>query len=122
MDWLLHYADPSLDWNYAMTTLVVRFVGVFVVMLVMQVALQAAARGVRWVESREAAPAVAPRRTTPGPATAPVAGQQGLDDATVAAIGLALALEAAPSPPMSVRPASAWAMTGRIEQMQRLLR
>ena len=117
MDWLFQYADPSIDWNYAMVTLVVRFIGVFVVMIVMMIALQASAKVVRRIERRRlAASADTPTASPPesGPDPAP------LDDATVAAIGLALALDAAPhSQTRDPGGPSAWAITGRLQQLTR---
>jgi phage tail sheath gpL-like len=54
MDWLFQYTDPSVDWDFAMSTLVVRFVGVFVVMGIVQVAIQGASRVIGAVEARGA--------------------------------------------------------------------
>ena len=52
MDWLLQYADPSIDWGYASVTLIVRFIGVVVVMFVMQVALQVSSRIIGVIDAR----------------------------------------------------------------------
>lgn len=119
MEWVLQYADPDLDWNYAVVTLAVRFIGVFVVMLVMQVALQVAARAVKVIERWEATSTAA----LPGPPAQPIAGdlpQPAVDDAIVAAIGLALAIESGRPPAVVRRPMSPWAMAGRVQQMGRL--
>jgi hypothetical protein len=117
MDWLLQWADPGVDWSYAIITLIVRFAGVFAVMLVMQVVLALAARGVRMIEGRT------PGASRPDdPAVTPAAWGEpaaGLSDGAVAAIGVALALErrgvAVPRPAR----ASAWAMAGRLAQLDR---
>jgi hypothetical protein len=118
VDWLLRYADPTIDWDYAMVTLVVRFIGVFVVMAVIQVALQFAARLVAMVERRGAvaatsgSPPAALSIATPAP--------NEIDEATVAAIGAALALEArAGSAPPTPGATSSWGLAGRIQQLRR---
>jgi len=121
MDWLLQYSDPSIDWSYAMITLVVRFVGVFVVMLVMQVALQASAQAVRWIESR---PRPGSNDAPPEPVrsleiSAAAKRQVELDASVVAAIGLALELEsrARSRPKAAGDGPSSWAMAGRMRQL-----
>jgi hypothetical protein len=119
MDWLLRYSDPSIDWTYAMVTLVVRFIGVFIVMFVMQLALQASSRLLRVYERRgQVAPA-------PAADAAPVAAHPPsaavIEDAELAAIALALSLEARPAPapfPQGEGP-SPWAVAGRLQQLQR---
>ncbi len=118
MDWLFAYARPDIDWNYALVTLTVRFAGVFVVMAVMQVALQAASFGVRMLERYHRRLAVTPE---------PVAGdilkdEAGIDEETAVAIGLALDLELRKAPgelPVPSRAGSAWSMAGRMEQLGR---
>lgn len=126
MDWLLRYADPSIDWNYAMVTLVVRFIGVFIVMAVIQVALQAAARAVGFVETREAR-ARAPKVTAEPVASLDISaiaeGEAALDAAAVAAIGLVLERESGARPTAAVpaRPPagpSPWAMAGRLQHLR----
>jgi hypothetical protein len=123
MDWLLRFADPSLDWSYALITLFMRFIGVFLVMLTMQAALLASARAVGYLERRD-------KRATPpagtGAAERPASmdgfvEEAGPDDATAAAIGLALALEAPAAGLQSGEPtrSSAWTMAGRIAQLHR---
>jgi len=123
MDWLFTYADPTIDWNYAMITLVVRFIGVFVVMGVMQVALQISSVAVRRYEARsEPMPAEAPAPQVESPA-APIAADSGLDDATAAAIGTALEIEFRSAPAVAPGQAgeggSAWASAGRWQQLNR---
>ncbi|MFN2376794.1 MAG: hypothetical protein ABR538_09670 [Candidatus Binatia bacterium] len=133
MDWLFTYADPTIDWNYAMITLVVRFIGVFVVMAVVQIAMQTASKGIRIVETRAAqkaaggAPAVAaPMMSLDISAIAD--GDAILDGRTVAAIGLALSMEAeqktaaarrlsAASHPSGAR-ASAWGLSARLRGLR----
>jgi len=145
MDWLLTYADPNLDWNYALSTLMVRFIGVFVVMFVMQIAMQASARAVRWWENREApappaqVPATPPATSRPAGAAGAAGAQEPIDDATVAAavlalsasddamvaaVAVALALEARPATRVEVVAAgpSPWAAAGRLQQLHRLPR
>lgn len=120
MDWLFRFADPNIDWTYAMVTLLVRFIGVFVVMFVMQVALQISSRLVRAYEGRETArpaPAVAEPLAMPA-LSAPSAP----DEATLVAVGLALALEARPAPAADLAGGpgpSPWAMAGRLRQLHR---
>jgi len=120
MDWLFRYADPSIDWNYAMITLMVRFVGVFVVMFVMQIALQVSAFAVRRLEWRQAG---ADGSAAEAAESVPVAVAQpsDIDEETAVAIGLALSVESRLAPP---RPAgtSAWAVAGRLAQLDRLRR
>jgi hypothetical protein len=124
MDWLFTFADPTLDWNYAMVTLLVRFIGVFFVMAVMQVALQVSSRIVQRIEAPAKQPVAVSAAPSAGAeaAAAPKVPADALDDATVAAIGLALALESRPAA-TAAEPASgassAWATAGRIHQLNR---
>jgi hypothetical protein len=111
MDWLVRYADPTLDWSYALVTLVVRFAGVFVVMLVMQAALQVAAAAVARIERRRR------RAAPPPPAAARPRADAGLDDDVVAAIGLALALEGGGAPTAPSPRVSPWVIAGRMESL-----
>ena len=119
MDWLFRYADPSIDWHYALITLTVRFVGVFVVMFVMQIALQVSAFAVRRLERWQAGRDGSAAGAEPIPAA--VAVPSDVDEEMVVAIGLALALESrlAPSRPAGT---SAWAVAGRLAQLDRLRR
>jgi len=126
VDWVvaqLHGLNPDVDWNYALITLAVRFIGVFVVMLVMQIALQVAARAVRLIEARREAKAVA---ATVGAeqAVATVPEPTGTDQAAIAAIAMAFALEGERRAAVSiVAPSfSPWSMAGRREQQDRRLR
>jgi hypothetical protein len=124
MDWLLRYADPTIDWSYAMLTLIVRFVGVFVVMGVMQVALQAAARAVRVIEKRQAQRAAAGVEAAPASPldlAAMPEGELEIIGGAVAAIAVALEMEKSGSV-LAVRPAagpSSWAIAGRMQQLHR---
>lgn len=142
MDWLFARADPTIDWNYAMITLVVRFIGVFVVMAVVQVAMQAASRAIQAVESRtalRAAAATAAASPSAAPAASPMPmmsldvsamadGDAVLDGRTVAAIGLALSLEAEQEAAAARRlsaaaqglggKASAWRLSGRLRGLR----
>lgn len=131
MDWLFYYADPTIDWPYAMVTLVVRFIGVFVVMALVQVSMQVASVVVKKVEGQrdKAKATAAAKRHTP-PTSLDVSGmadeEGAVDGATVAAIGLALALEAQQKAAAGRRLASAgssqgpsgWAMAGRVRSMR----
>jgi len=118
MEWLFAYVRPDIDWHYALVTLVVRFSGVFVVMAVIQVALQAASFAVRVLERYQRAPTI-----TPEPVAADIVQDEaGVDEETAAVIGLALELEARKAPrelPVPARLGSAWSMAGRIEQLGR---
>ncbi len=127
MDWLFQYADPSIDWDYAMITLIVRFIGVFFVMLAMQVALQVSSRVVQRIEAKETAgvgaTSQAPPAGAPPPAPAVAAVEDDLDEITAAAIGAALAMETrAPAGRANAGDASAWAVAGRLQQLNRLPR
>lgn len=126
MDWLFQYSDPTIDWPYAMVTLIVRFIGVFLVMAVMQVALQIAARAVGFIESRPARGAAKPHHEAVASLdlSAMAAAEVDQSGAVAAAIGLALALEeeaalsrAAPASRAPTGP-SPWAMTGRMQQLR----
>jgi hypothetical protein len=122
-DWIFSGVLPEVAerWDYAVITLVVRFIGVFVVMGVMQIALQASARVVRTVEKRQAPPI--PANSVPIVESSPAAAeidQAGLGDATVAAIGLALALESRqPSAAAPTGGPSAWSSAWRMRQSPR---
>jgi hypothetical protein len=124
-DWLFSGLLPEVSeqWDYAMITLVVRFIGVFVVMAVMQVALQASARVVRALEKRQAKPAPAasvPAATAPVELTANTMEESALDDATVAVIGLALPLESRqPATTPSTGGLSTWVAATRMRQPPR---
>lgn len=167
MDWLLQYTDPSIDWGYAMSTLVVRFLGVFVVLGIVQAAIQVASRVIgafeghaaqssanaavktssagRSVTASAEAGAAECSTTTDAAAgaaersnvsarngaavvtadsSATIDARVGIDDATAAAIGLALALEAGEEGATVPRivPASgsssAWAMAGRLRNLR----
>lgn len=134
MDWLFAYADPTIDWDYAMITLVVRFIGVFVVMAAVQVAMQSASRAIQAVESRTArnkaakAAAAAPAPMMSLDISAIAEGEAALDGRTVAAIGLALSLEAeqkaaaarrrsAAAHPAGAK-ASAWGLSARLRGLR----
>jgi hypothetical protein len=122
MDWLLQFALPDTDWDYWATALIMRFIGVFGVMAVMQLALMGASAAIQTIDRRRREPApVLP----PGAATAaPVAVEAGIDDATGAAIALAMDLEARPATADLSRggETSSWAIAGRMAQLQRLPR
>lgn len=127
-DWFRHWLfsgvlpEVAERWDYAMITLVVRFVGVFVVMATMQVALQISARIVRALEKRrtgrdERNPVLDPVPATSVEVFGSAAEESSLDAATIAAVGVALALEA--RPPMAPSPAggpSAWSSSSRMRQ------
>jgi len=118
MDWLLQNTHPSVDWNYALITLMIRFIGVFIILSFIQIALQIASRSVRFFENRKA------RKTT-----AEVADEvdfrqteetsEAIDTATIAAIGMALALESQTQGKSSGAPRSAaWSIAGRMNQVR----
>ncbi|MFN2425784.1 MAG: hypothetical protein ABR587_05005 [Candidatus Binatia bacterium] len=130
MDWLFAYTDPSIDWNYAMVTLVVRFIGVFVVMALVQVALQAASHVIHRIEARPEAKAASrgPEPAVSSLTLSAVAGHEDeFDGAAIAAIGLALSEEAAErsaasrrtlAAPPSSGGTSAWGMSGRLRGLR----
>jgi len=124
MEWLLHYAKPDLDWDYAMATLVIRFIGVFVVMLVMQVALQLSTRVIKAVERRHAVathPTEEPLVSLDVSATAEHEAE--LDGAVLAAIAVAVELDGRPSRAAPVSGGTAgsspWVMAGRLHMLGR---
>ena len=124
--WLLQHADPSIDWPYAMITLIVRFIGVFLVMLVMQVALQVAARVVKRIEApKEQETAPTPEKEASRVQSLDVSSlaeeNPDMDWAEAAAIGMALEIETS-SIPRPVAGTSSWAVNGRIRQLDRLRR
>ncbi len=108
-----------------MFTLMVRLVGVFVVVGLVLVAVRVALRRSGAVE-RRAAEAPANDPSIPVAVVAEVSalidGGTGVDDATAAAIGLALALEAGSANPRLASASgspSAWAMAGRLRNLRR---
>jgi hypothetical protein len=126
-DWVFSGVLPevSKEWDYAMITLVVRFVGVFVVMAAMQIALQASARGVRAWESRQAknagaAPVSVTTTAVPSEVVAQTTPASGLNDATIAAIGLSLALESRrPAAGPAAGAPTVWSTGWRMRQLPR---
>ncbi|MDH5672375.1 MAG: OadG family transporter subunit [Myxococcales bacterium] len=114
-------AQPDLDWNYALVTLVFRFFAVFVVLWLIQFAMWASGRVIRWLEEDESQSASSPN---PGPAAAAASGSSsasdggGIDAATIAVIGAALEIEAQPEAARvpEQRQPSAWAVAGRAKQ------
>ncbi|MBI5504758.1 MAG: hypothetical protein HY899_08135 [Deltaproteobacteria bacterium] len=127
MDWLLRYTDPSIDWSYATVTLIVRFIGVFVVMAVVQAALQIASAVIIRLESRGAAPATAPAHALVSLDLSAMAEHEAeLDGSAMAAIGLALTLEAQQQVASSriagaeatAHGPSAWALAGRMRGLR----
>jgi hypothetical protein len=125
MDWLFRFADPSIDWNYAMIGLLVRFIGVFFVMFVVQVALQISARAVRVIEARQMSRQATTQQAPVAPAAMPASAEElgALEPAVAAAIGVALALESHALRPRQAPGASggpsAWAVAGRLAQLDR---
>ena len=119
MDWLLQNTDPSIDWNYALITLMIRFIGVFFILLFIQIALQIASRSVRVFEGRK-------ERKTIGEGEGEVLSQQvdetsqAIDTATIAAIGMALALESRNTQGTSANAqrSAAWSIAGRMNQVR----
>lgn len=122
MDWLIQYADPAIDWNYAMVTLVVRFIGVFIVMAVVQVALQASSHVIHFLDARkDKATRQAAVETVSLDLSSMADHEADMDGAVIAAIAAALNLEAAGTrreTPVPSGKASAWAMSGRLRGMR----
>jgi hypothetical protein len=121
-DWLFYFADPTIDWDYAVVTLFVRFIGVFGVMVIMQAALQLAAVGVHRYEARGAAAAAAAVMPLSGEISADseqLLAAEGGEDSVIAAIALALEIEGRRTPQHVVDGSSPWAMAGRLQQLSR---
>jgi hypothetical protein len=72
----------AIDWTYAISTLIIRFVGIFVVLGVLQVIMQITGRIFLRLDEREAAQATIPEAK--GPA--------GMTEEQAAAVGMALYL------------------------------
>ncbi|MBN1652905.1 MAG: OadG family protein [Deltaproteobacteria bacterium] len=119
MDWLLQNTHPSVDWNYALITLFLRFFGVFFILVVIQIALQLSSRSVRYIEGRKLRKASSERA---GEVVSPSdkAGADGLDSATIAVIAMALALESQRSggKASNSNRSVAWSIAGRMNQVR----
>lgn len=122
MDWLLQYTHPSVDWNFAIVTLIIRFIGVFIVLFFIQIALQLASKCVRYIEKREMNSRAASLASTQQAVVdkSKVRQNTGLDDATVAAIALALEIETRASRSRSSGSGHsvAWSIAGRMNQVR----
>ena len=119
LEWLLQNTDPSVDWNHALITLFIRFIGVFVVLAFIQVALQVGSRVVHWIERRKQASDAPPKPVTV--AQAAKSARASVDTAVVAAIGLALELEYDAMINVSsngTSDVSTWAIAGRMNQVR----
>ena len=120
LEWLTQRAQPDLDWNYAMITLVVRFVAVFVVLWVIQAGMQLSAYFIGVGEGAETGTGGDANAT--GPASKDAGSDTSTpDDLTVAAIAIALELESQPeaSRVADDRRTSAWAVAGRVTNQRR---
>lgn len=71
----------AIDWNYAIATLIIRFVGIFIVLGVLQVIMQISGR----IFARMDLGKSAEKEETPGPASA-------MSEEQAAAVGMALYL------------------------------
>jgi len=119
MDWLLQNTHPSVDWNFALITLLIRFIGVFVILLFIQIALQIASRSVRYFENRKARKPIAEDAVESDSQQAEES-ETAIDTATVAAIGMALALENsnAQGKGSGAARSAAWSIAGRMNQVR----
>jgi hypothetical protein len=119
MEWLLQNTHPSIDWNYALITLIIRFIGVFFILLFIQIALQIASKSVRYFENRKARKKVAEIEDE---GLSPQADEtsEAIDTATIAAIGMALALESrnTQGTGSSAPRSAAWSIAGRMNQVR----
>lgn len=118
LEWLMQRAQPDLDWNYAMITLVVRFIAVFVVLWVIQGAMQLSAY---FLGDDEQAEAGGSPTTTSSASDEVVADSGKPDDLTLAAIAIALELESQPEATRvpDDRKTSTWAVAGRVTGQRR---
>ena len=119
LEWLLQNTHPSVDWNHALITLLIRFIGVFVVLACIQVALQVGSRVVHLIERRKQTREAPPKPVTVAQATKPAGAS--VDTAVVAAIGLALDLEYDEMVKVSsdgTSDVSPWAIAGRMNQVR----
>lgn len=111
--WLTQGTLPEIDWNYALVTLAVRFIMVFLVLWMIQGAMQLLAYSVR-DKAGNGDSADSPAASS---GDSPTVADTGMpDDLTVAAIGVALELESHPEAfriPLERR-SSTWAVAGRV--------
>lgn len=120
-----------MDWGYAISTLLIRFVGIFVVLAMLMICIQAAGWVIRRVtkkkDTRVSEQVYEDGRIIPDEVTPGAGGK--IPGEIVAA--LAAAIEMAnndrspegrwiqvPSPPRTVTPSSHWATAGRLEQLK----
>jgi hypothetical protein len=82
-------------WGYAIGTLVIRFFGVFLVLMVLQIGMQVASRIFRLLEARATRARAAAAAAVAAPASASEGAPQPVDAGVAAAIALALQLHLA---------------------------
>lgn len=117
LEWLTQWAQPDLNWNYALITLVFRFFAVFVVLFMIQFGMYASSKLINRRSDDEDDTGGAEDVTT----REPTGHTAGPDDLTVAAIGIALELESHPeaSRVADDRSTSTWAVAGRVTSQRR---
>jgi Na+-transporting methylmalonyl-CoA/oxaloacetate decarboxylase gamma subunit len=118
----------ELPWGYIMSTLVIRFVGVFIVLAILMVGMQVLGSVVsRLVSGQEARAAEARRREAHAVALAEAPERETGEEEIVAAMGAAIAVAMAASRQPISPPAHpdvtarSWAMAGRVALMNRRL-
>lgn len=118
----------ELPWGFIMSTLLIRFVGVFIVLAILLVAMQLLGTIVSRIISRQKARGTQKRKEeTPAAALAEVPEREAGEEEIVATIGAALAVameseqkSAAPHAHTGIT-AGSWAMAGRVALMNRRL-
>jgi len=88
-------APMDTFWGYAIGTLVIRFFGVFLVLMVLQIGMQVASRIFRLLETRATRARAAAAAAVAAPASASEGAPQPVDAGVAAAIALALQLHLA---------------------------
>jgi Na+-transporting methylmalonyl-CoA/oxaloacetate decarboxylase gamma subunit len=114
----------NLDWGYVMSTLIIRFVGVFVVLAILMVGMIALGKIVSWLVAKQEAKKARHREKEAQAARLAEAPERDVDEEeVVAAIGAALALimeseqSAMASSAQVSTTAGSWAMAGRVAVM-----
>lgn len=127
IEWVTQGAQPDLDWTYALVTLVFRFFAVFVVLWLIQAAMQVAAYLIRRSEGGGGTATAGDSTNGPGTRSASARREasgpeeiDGVDPLIAAAIGLALELEAQPEAARipAERGTSAWSAAGRVRALR----
>ena len=115
LETITQYAQPDIDWEYALITLVYRFFAVFAVLWLIQAGMQVSAYFIKKSEA-SATKGDATASSTAAATETPTSDAGTPDDLTLAAIGVARELESHPEAfrVADDRRASTWAVAGRV--------